>query len=243
MVLPLAAIAVPSLLAGGAGGAGLGGLLGAGALGAGLGGLTGKGEGPDITPTGPTSPAGVVSTGQDFLNLILQGAPGETKLEEAISSFDLPLQQLIDAIQGKATGTLAPQIARGTEASLLAQSAATGDIERFAARQAGGRGQFGVDRLRAQTGSEFGRQRAGIPLNVFTNTIQNFLPLLAQRVQAELGRAATGQAALSSAQAFEPVSLGRQAQAIQRGQAGIPPESKDLSGFGTAAVLASQAFG
>ena len=213
------------------------------AAGAGLGSLGGgKGEGPDITPTGPTSPTGVVNTGQEFLNLILQGDPGKTKLEGAIKGFDLPLQQLIDAIQGKATGTLAPLIARGTEASLLSQSAATGDVERFAARQAGGRGQFGVDRLLAQTGSEFGRQRAGIPLNVFTNTIQNFLPLLMQKVQAELGRAATGQAALSSAQAFEPVSLGRQAQAVQRGQVGIPPESKDLSGFGTALALGASSF-
>ena len=197
----------------------------------------GKGEGPDITPTGPTSPEGVVGTGQEFLNFLLQGAPGETKLEEAVSGFDLPLQQLTDALQGKATGTLGPLISRGIEDTLLAQSTATGDIERFGARQAGGRGQFGVGRLLAQTGSEFGRQRARVPLNVFTNTIQNFLPLLMQKVQAELGRATVGQAALTSAQAFEPVSLGRQAQAVQRGQAGIPPETKDLSGVGSLAGL------
>ena len=214
------------------------------AAGAGLGGLGGgKGDGPDITPTGPTSPGGVVNTGQEFLNFILQGAPGETKLEDAISGFDLPLQQLIDAIQGKATGVLKPLISQGIESSLLAQSAATGDIERFGARQAGGKGQFGIGRLLAQTGSEFGRQRARIPTNIFTSTIQNILPLIAQKVQAEQGRAAVGQSALSSAQQFEPVSLGRQAQAVQRGQAGIPPESKDLSGFGTALALGASAFG
>ena len=173
----------------------------------------------------------IVGAGGEFLKFLRGGATGE-----ALGGFDLPLQQLTDALQGQATGFLRPLIARGTEESLLAQGSAIGDIERFGARQAGGRGQFGIDRLLAQTGSEFGRQRAGIPLNVFTNTIQNFFLLLAQRVAAESQLA---QGALQGGQQFSRVSGGRQAQAINRIQAGQPPESKDLSGIGSALSIAA----
>ncbi|HDZ26667.1 MAG TPA: hypothetical protein ENH65_09205 [Candidatus Aminicenantes bacterium] len=173
----------------------------------------------------------ILGTGGEFLKFLRGGATGE-----ALGGFDLPLQQLTDALQGQATGFLRPLIARGTEESLLAQGSAIGDIERFGARQAGGRGQFGIDRLRAQTGSEFARQRAGIPLNVFTNTIQNFLPLLAQKVAAESQLA---QGALQGGQQFSRVSGGRQAQAINRIQAGQPPESKDLGGVGAALSIAA----
>ena len=171
----------------------------------------------------------ITGAGGEFLKFLRGGATGE-----ALGGFDLPLQQLMDALQAKPTGTLAPQIARGTEANLLAQSAATGDVERFAARQAGGRGQFGIDRLLAQTGSEFGRQRAGIPLNVFTNTIQNFLPLLAQKLA---GESQLAQTALQGGQQFSRTSGGAQAQAINRTIAGIPPESKNLGGVGAALGL------
>ncbi|KKK86049.1 hypothetical protein LCGC14_2767110, partial [marine sediment metagenome] len=57
----------------------------------------------------------ILGTGGEFLKFLRGGATGE-----ALGGFDLPLQQLTDALQGQATGFLRPLIARGTEESLLA---------------------------------------------------------------------------------------------------------------------------
>ena len=208
-----------------------------------LGGLFGGGDDDPIVATGAKTKK-ITETGQKFLDFLLQGAPGQTGLGGAISGFDVPLQQLTAALQGEATGVLEPLISTGIESSLGAQSTALGDIEKFLARQTGGRGQFGGSRLLAQTTSDFARQRARIPLNVFTNTIQNFLPLIAQKVQAELGKAGVAQGALSSAQAFQPTSKGKPEQALQQIQSGLPPQDKDLSGLGSIlGTLIGGAFG
>lgn len=196
----------------------------------------GKGEGPDFVPV----PQGrdvqgeqnILGTGGEFLEFLT----GEgSRLGDALSNFDLPLQQLTGALQGEATGVLNPLISRGIEDSLGAQSSALGDIERFLARQTGGRAQFGGNRLLAQTTSDFARQRARVPLNVFTETIRNFLPLIGQKVQAE---SQIAQGALGGAQVFNRVSGGKAAQQQNLAIAGIPPETKDLSGFGQAAGTA-----
>lgn len=196
-------------------------------------------QGRDIT-----GEQNILGTGEEFLKFLTGGKRGQTALDQAASGFNLPLQQLSDALRGNATGFLKPLIASSTEDALQTGSTALRDIEGFLARQAGGRGQFGGNRLLAQTTSDLAQNRSRIPLNVFTNTIQNFLPLLAQKVQAELGRAGVAGQALTGSQNFNRASEGKQAQAINRTQAGLPPESKDLSGVGSAlAIGASLATG
>ena len=174
----------------------------------------------------------ILGTGENFLRFLTGGARGQTGLDQAVAGFDLPLQQLSDALRGNATGFLRPLIGQAIEDNLTAEDTATRNLESFLSRQAGGRGQFGGSRLLAQTASDFGGQRARTPLNVFTNTIQNFLPLLAQKVQAEATRAGVAGQALSGSQNFNRVSSGAQAQTLNRTIAGIPPESKDLGGAG-----------
>ncbi len=175
----------------------------------------------------------IVGTGGEFLKFLTGEGSG---LGDALSNFDSPLNLLQDAIGGKFTGFLKPLISRGIEDSLGAQSSAIGDITKFLARQTGGGGQFGGNRLLAQTTSDFAQQRARVPLNVGLEAIKNFLPLIAQKVQAEQGIA---QSALQGAQGFNRVSGGRAAQGQNQAIAGIPPESKDLSGIGSALAIGS----
>jgi hypothetical protein len=181
----------------------------------------------------------ILGTGTEFLRFLTGGEQGKSALDQAVGGFDLPLQQLTQALQGNATGFLRPLVATATEDSLQGQSTALRDIETFLARQAGGRAQAGGNQLRGQTISDFAQNRSRIPLNILTSTIQNFLPLLSQKVQAELGRAGVAGQALTGSQNFNRVSEGAQAQAINRTAAGIPPESKNLSGIGSAIGIAT----
>ncbi len=155
-----------------------------------------------------------------------------------------PLRQLGQALGGQIPASALPIANVMREESLLGQSQALEDITAQLAGAGGGRGQFGGNRLLAQTISDFARGRAQIPGRVISDVIRNFLPLAQQQVGQQAG---IQQGALGASGQFNPLAAGRQAQAIQRIQAGQPPEQKSGAGIGTALgvglPLALSAFG
>ena len=144
--------------------------------------------------------------------------------------FQEPLRQLSQALGGQIPASALPIANTLRQESLLNQSTALRDIESRLSGIGGNRAQTGGLSILGQTISDFARDRSQIPARVIQDVIRNFLPLASQQVQQQGG---IRQGALAASGQFNPVSQGRQAQAINRTIAGQPPEQKSGSGIGS----------
>lgn len=165
---------------------------------------------------------GTAQRGADFLG---QGV---------FDQFQEPLRQLAEALGGQIPASALPIANVLREESLLNQSTALRDIDARLATTGGNRAQTGGLSVLGQTISDFARDRSQIPARVIQDVIRNFLPIAQQQSQQQAG---INQAGLTASGQFNPVSQGRQAQAINRTIAGQPPEQKSGSGLGQAVGL------
>ena len=184
----------------------------------------GGGGGPDFQPVergrdvrAENTLFGTAQRGADFLG---QGV---------FDQFQEPLRQLAQALGGQIPASSLPIANVLREESLLNQSTALRDIDARLSTTGGNRAQTGGLSILGQTISDFARDRSQIPARVIQDVIRNFLPIAQQQSQQQAG---INQAGLSASGQFNPVSQGRQSQAINRTIAGQPPEQKSGGGIG-----------
>ena len=145
--------------------------------------------------------------------------------------FQEPLRQLSQALGGQIPASALPIANTLRQESLVNQSTALRDIDARLAGITGNRAQTGGLSIIGQTISDFARDRSQIPARVIQDVIRNFLPIAQQQSAQQAG---IQQGGLAASGQFNPVSGGRQSQAINRTLAGIPPEQKSGGGIGTA---------
>ena len=139
------------------------------------------------------------------------------------------------ALQGETATATLPLVNSLRQENLLNQDNAIKQLNNTVAGF--GRNQFGQNQLVANILSQFGIDRSKIPARIFTDVINTLIP---QQLQQNAQTSGNNQAALAGSQNFNPVSPGRQAQAINRTVAGQPPE-QGKSGAGIGALLGTAA--